>query len=90
MAAYGGVPVWHASAAVIDWAARRVKPVVAWTSQEHKRVDREIHRSLAGVGQRSSDDIEVGEVAIHVRRLVSGDEFKVIGPAIDVRKPGER
>lgn len=90
MAAYGGVPVWHASAALIDWDLMRVKPVSEWTAQERKRIDRELERVLHRVGRKSRDDVKVGPTAIHVRRPVSDDEFKITGPAVDVRPKEER
>jgi hypothetical protein len=61
-----------------------VKPCEAWTGQDLARAQLEVARLLRRVG-RGEQIVEMGWRAMHVRRLVSEEEMKVVGPATDVR-----
>lgn len=45
---------------------------------------------LAGVGDAASGEwIEDGEIAVHVRRRLRGEEAALVGPVVDVRQTPE-
>jgi hypothetical protein len=71
-----GGPVWHASAAPfpitgeIDWDYLKARAYAA----------------LEGVGDKSLGEWEEkGSKAFHLRRRLRDEEFKLVGPVVDIR-----
>lgn len=75
--------MWHASAAIHSDAG--LVPVSRWTRAGRRLADKAISAALEGVGRRSNELREVIEYSVHVRRLATVEEMRVIGPAIDTR-----
>jgi hypothetical protein len=75
--------VWHASVA-IRTPGGRPKPVVQWTLAEWSRVEQALRRALRGVGE-GEEMTETMPHTLQMRRRISGAEFAIIGPAIDIR-----
>lgn len=82
MESYGGVPVWHASVAIHEPTGCR--PIVAWSSADWARVEVALRRLLRGVGE-GEDMIDTTGTTMQMRRRISGPEFAIVGPAVDVR-----
>ena len=82
MESYGGVPVWHASVAIHEPAG--VKPVNAWSPADWARAELALRRLLRGVGEGEYMTDTTG-TTLQMRRRISGPEFAIVGPAIDVR-----
>jgi hypothetical protein len=76
------VPVWHVSVALHDYQG--LVPTEMWSEAEWLRAALHAGKALRGVG-RWNDWMEQLEYSLHVRRMVSESEMKVIGPATDVR-----
>lgn len=83
MESYGGVPVWHASAAVLGQHA--LVSVVDWTAKERADVEQLLLRAIRRVGNPAVEWHDEGPHARHVRRRINDEELRVIGPARDVR-----
>ena len=83
MESYGGVPVWHASAAVRGRVA--IVPVVDWTAKGRTNIEQLLRRALRRVGNHRVEWHDDGDHALHVRRRINDEELRVIGPARDVR-----
>jgi hypothetical protein len=60
-------------------------PVWAWSEVTRAKVKQRCEDLIRGVGVAGSEVWEWGEVALHVRRLVTSSEMAVVGPATDER-----
>jgi hypothetical protein len=65
------------------------KPLVQWTTAEWSRAEQALHRVLRGVGE-GEEMIETMPRTLQMRRRISGPEFAIIGPAVDIRPRDER
>lgn len=85
MEKFSGVPVWHASVALIP-----MKPIGLWTRQQREHAERLLRAALNGVGT----DNELREdhpFTIQVRRLATYAEAARLGGTQDrrVTLPGD-
>ena len=72
-----GGPVWHASASLGSPSMNR---------QTRNELEASARRALKGVGDsRQGEWVEVGRIAIHVRRRLSEGEQEAVGPVVDIR-----
>lgn len=76
---FGGVPVWHASAAALPGKGGRNARDLRAVAYKH----------LAGVGDRAHEWCEWTGRAYHVRRRLAAAELAVVGGAVDCRGTGE-
>lgn len=82
MEAFGGVPVWHASVAIHGEGG--CLPVAAWSAADWSRVELALRGLLRGVGDGEIITEPMG-ATLQMKRRISGAEFAIVGPAVDVR-----
>lgn len=79
------MPVWHASVALLgpDMLPLRLWE---WRPSDWDHATQALDRALAGVGDHSKPDhVETTTSTVQRRRPISGEEFRIIGPAVDLR-----
>jgi hypothetical protein len=72
-----GAPFWWAGAAMLDTNGK-IMPLTESCSIERRKLRKTCLHLLSGVGVVGQDEVINGTCAIHVRRLVHMDEYKLL------------
>lgn len=76
--------MWHASVSIRG--QNGPKPVVSWSFAEVADAQAVLQKLLRDVGRPHHERHETGVSVLHVRRLTTPDEERMVGGAIDTRK----